>query len=221
MAQPIGTTHHFYCPHCGNNTADRIGNCHYAYCNAEGYNMDEHPNLIQLTKSEYMLITRTSPVSGNVNSMKLDVTPEQLNRWQSGENIYKVFPHLSDAEREFIMTGITDEEWKNIFAEEIEERLEEAKNMWQIYHPVNGMNHMCDKKELYRFVAHVYAPSLGEVYQQAQNDFSEHYRGYKVRSTSVGDVIGKDGEYWMIKGMGFEKLDEVNLDDTIPTEQID
>jgi len=47
--------------------------------------------------------------------MDIDVTDEQLLRWQSGELIQKVMPHLSPDEREFIMTGITSQEWDSVF----------------------------------------------------------------------------------------------------------
>ena len=61
-----------------------------------------------------MKITRTSPFSGNTNSMELDVTETQLVRWNNGELIQDVFPHLNPDEREFIMTGITAEEWDSM-----------------------------------------------------------------------------------------------------------
>jgi len=35
--------------------------------------------------------------------------------------IQDIFPHLSDDEREFIMIGITAEEWANIFGSEEKE----------------------------------------------------------------------------------------------------
>tara|TARA_R100000353_G_scaffold168834_1_gene131573 strand:+ start:789 stop:992 length:204 start_codon:yes stop_codon:yes gene_type:complete len=62
-------------------------------------------------------ITRKSMISGEINSMELDVTQAQLDRWQDGELIQDVFPHLSADEREFIKTGITSQEWDSIFGE--------------------------------------------------------------------------------------------------------
>jgi hypothetical protein len=62
-----------------------------------------------------MKITRTSPFSKKQNSMDLDITQEQLDRWQSGEMIQDVFPHLSADEREFLKTGITKAEWDDLF----------------------------------------------------------------------------------------------------------
>jgi|TARA_R100000479_G_scaffold118792_1_gene60683 hypothetical protein len=62
-----------------------------------------------------MLITRTSPFSGNTNSMEIEVTQEQLSSWESGVLIQNAMPNLSADEREFIMTGITPEEWDSAF----------------------------------------------------------------------------------------------------------
>ena len=58
-----------------------------------------------------MLITRTSSLSGNTNSMEIEVTQEQLSSWENGTLIQNAMPNLSADEREFIKTGITPEEW--------------------------------------------------------------------------------------------------------------
>ena len=62
-----------------------------------------------------MLITRTSPFSNKTNIMKIDVTKEQIALWESGTLIQNAMPNLSADEREFIMTGITPEEWDSAF----------------------------------------------------------------------------------------------------------
>jgi hypothetical protein len=62
-----------------------------------------------------MEIIRRSPFSGMHHVMDLPVTQEQLDRWQAGELVQNVFPHLSADEREFIMTGITPQEWDEEF----------------------------------------------------------------------------------------------------------
>jgi hypothetical protein len=66
-----------------------------------------------------MQVTRTSSLSGNVYTMELDVTQEQLdkfdNRRENGEYVQTIFPHLTSEEREFIMTGISPTEWNEIF----------------------------------------------------------------------------------------------------------
>ena len=65
-----------------------------------------------------MLIKRTSMISGETNSMELPITNAQLDRWTNGELIQNVFPDLSEDQREFLMTGITPEEWTQTFGEE-------------------------------------------------------------------------------------------------------
>lgn len=62
-----------------------------------------------------MLITRTSSYSGKTRTKDLPVTEAQMNAWQRGEHIQKALSHLSADEREFILTGITPEEWAEIF----------------------------------------------------------------------------------------------------------
>jgi hypothetical protein len=63
-----------------------------------------------------MLITRTSLLSKLTRTKEFPtVTEEQLERWDHGELVQNVFPDLSDDDREFIMTGITPEEWDELF----------------------------------------------------------------------------------------------------------
>jgi len=61
-----------------------------------------------------MIIERKSVISGIVRRRDLDVTAEQIARWQGGELIQNVFRHLSPSDREFIVTGTTDEEWEQL-----------------------------------------------------------------------------------------------------------
>ena len=63
-----------------------------------------------------MLVTRLSPFSHTKNTIDLDITAEQLARYENGEElIQNVFPDLSPEHREFIITGITPEEWEASF----------------------------------------------------------------------------------------------------------
>lgn len=64
-----------------------------------------------------MLVKRTSPFSGKENTMEISgVTSTELYEYFRGSgNIQDVFPHLTPDEREFIMTGITPEEWEETF----------------------------------------------------------------------------------------------------------
>ena len=63
-----------------------------------------------------MQITRISQLTGKVTTLELDVTEEQMirfeNRRENGEYVQTIFPHLSLSDREFILSGITNEEWE-------------------------------------------------------------------------------------------------------------
>jgi len=67
-----------------------------------------------------MKVTRLSPVSGVRHTMELDVTAKQIVSWEKGEMIQNVFPHLTAGEREFIKTGITPDDWDNLFGDDYE-----------------------------------------------------------------------------------------------------
>lgn len=62
-----------------------------------------------------MKITRKSDVSGKENTLEIDVTQEQIDLWQSGVPIQEAMSNVSADEREFIKTGITAQEWEDIF----------------------------------------------------------------------------------------------------------
>ena len=63
-----------------------------------------------------MLITMTSMISKTSSSIEIDITEEQLFRIKhTQELIQNVVPHLSPEDREFLITGITPEEWKELF----------------------------------------------------------------------------------------------------------
>lgn len=62
-----------------------------------------------------MKIVRTSMLTGQVRTKDLPITQEELDRYERGEIVQHVWPHLSANDREFIMTGITEEEWNESF----------------------------------------------------------------------------------------------------------
>jgi|ADurb_H2B_03_Slu_FD_contig_21_2767912_length_467_multi_5_in_0_out_0_1 hypothetical protein len=68
-----------------------------------------------------MEITRKSMMSGIVRTRDLPITAEQLIAWERGVHAQDAFPNLSAGDREFIMTGITDEEWDTLKEPEDEE----------------------------------------------------------------------------------------------------
>jgi hypothetical protein len=49
--------------------------------------------------------------------MDIPVTVDQLEAWEDGELIQNAMPGLTPDQREFIMTGVTPEEWENVFGE--------------------------------------------------------------------------------------------------------
>ena len=69
-----------------------------------------------------MLVSRVSLVSGKEYTMDIPgLTPAMLRRWQAGELIQNVMPEFTVDQREFLMTGITPEEWEAMFPEDEEE----------------------------------------------------------------------------------------------------
>lgn len=65
-----------------------------------------------------MEVMRKSDLTGKVNTMRLNVTIEQLDMYANGHGLLQqIFPNLSTEEREFIKTGITPEEWKATFGD--------------------------------------------------------------------------------------------------------
>lgn len=65
-------------------------------------------------------VTRQSAFSGVVRKVRMPVTEEHFRRWRSGSLIQDAFPHLTPDQREFLMTGITQEEWDETFKEDEE-----------------------------------------------------------------------------------------------------
>jgi len=69
-----------------------------------------------------MQVTRKSMISGQVNTMDLDVTQSQLDSYERGEGyIQTIFPNLDAGEREFVKSGITPDEWAEMFGSGEEE----------------------------------------------------------------------------------------------------
>jgi len=62
-----------------------------------------------------MIIIRTSIHSGITRSMDLPVTELQLDAYERGSLLQEAFPNLDADQREFIKTGITKEEWIEIY----------------------------------------------------------------------------------------------------------
>ena len=62
-----------------------------------------------------MEITKKSQLTGKVHTMDLDITQEQIDRWERGTLIQLAMPRLRPDQREFLISGITPEEWEETF----------------------------------------------------------------------------------------------------------
>ena len=63
-----------------------------------------------------MQVTRTSSLTGIKRTFEIDCTEEQMQDWSQGKDlIQNIMPNLSEHDREFIMTGVTIEEWESSF----------------------------------------------------------------------------------------------------------
>ena len=65
-----------------------------------------------------MLITRRSMFTNKFNTLEVPVTPEDYQYYLENKNnlmIQEAFPSLSAPLREFILTGVTPDEWVAVF----------------------------------------------------------------------------------------------------------
>jgi len=59
-----------------------------------------------------MNVTRTSMLSGETNTLYVEgLTQDMVDRWQQGELIQVALAGVPQELREFVMTGITPQEW--------------------------------------------------------------------------------------------------------------
>jgi hypothetical protein len=65
-----------------------------------------------------MMITMKSQMSGVTRTVDINMTQDQYDHWLYGTDLIQdALPHLSDSDREFLMTGIVDEEWDDIMGD--------------------------------------------------------------------------------------------------------
>ena len=65
-----------------------------------------------------MRIRMRSRLSGNWHDREINVSQHDLDAWKkSGQHVQHAFPYLSADDREFLLTGITPEEWAGVFPE--------------------------------------------------------------------------------------------------------
>jgi len=63
-----------------------------------------------------------------------DLTIDEMANIFGGELIQKAMPHLSDSEREFIISGSTDDEWDEAFPDDDDHQPDEAQE-WADFDP--------------------------------------------------------------------------------------
>lgn len=70
---------------------------------------------------EYEFVRRSS-FSGNLHTLRIAMTAQQYAELQRPDrrHIQDLLPQCTDAEREFLMTGITPEEWNTLTNQEEE-----------------------------------------------------------------------------------------------------
>jgi len=74
-----------------------------------------------------MIVKRISPITNNLNSVNVNLTPEQysfiVNWGMSFAEMIVSFPELTVDEAEFLTSGISPEEWSTYFADHVESYL--------------------------------------------------------------------------------------------------
>ena len=65
-------------------------------------------------------VTRQSIITRKINTMELPITQEHLDMYETVGDILiqDAFPNLNAEQREFILSGITPQEWNDTFGEE-------------------------------------------------------------------------------------------------------
>lgn len=66
-----------------------------------------------------MLVTKTSKLTGIEHTRDLPVTEQMLRAWMGGRLLIQdAMPELCLDDREFLISGVTPEEWEAVFGEE-------------------------------------------------------------------------------------------------------
>lgn len=69
-----------------------------------------------------MYIKRKSVITGVERTRSIPANPDDMLAWQAGlGSIEELMPYLTEEDCEFILTGITPEEWADAFAEEADD----------------------------------------------------------------------------------------------------
>lgn len=68
---------------------------------------------------------RESPLTGKVNVRDIPITHDQWELFKNDARVIQLaFPYLSESDREFLLSGYTDEDWDAEFGESLEVEIE-------------------------------------------------------------------------------------------------
>lgn len=62
-----------------------------------------------------MKITRINPLTGKERTKDIPISEDQYNKYVNGQLIQDIAPELSDDHREFIISGMTGDEFDELF----------------------------------------------------------------------------------------------------------
>lgn len=65
-----------------------------------------------------VLVRRQSTYTGRWSEQVLPCTMQQFATWRNGALIQDAFPALTSEQREFVLTGLTPQEWAELFGDE-------------------------------------------------------------------------------------------------------
>jgi hypothetical protein len=87
-----------------------------------------------------ILVVNRSPLTGELHGVEMPITEEQCITWLSGKTAQIAFPNLPAPEREFIITGYTRADWKELFgAEDTTTRIVEEQRTIERQRTSEGM----------------------------------------------------------------------------------
>jgi len=100
---------------------------------SDGPTLETMENNMENNLSRRNKFVRRSSLTDKVSSMMIAVSYAQVVAWEDGgELIQKAMPNLTADEREFLMTGITPEEWADICGPEEPPCEGELKVAWHL-----------------------------------------------------------------------------------------
>lgn len=70
-----------------------------------------------------MIVTRKSVLTGKIRSREIpSIKPEDMKLYETGVvSLSDAMPYLNSSDREFILCGITNKEWKEAFSQQLQE----------------------------------------------------------------------------------------------------